>query len=120
MSWKNRIENWLKKLNLNGIGPTPLEISQPDKFEKVKKIGEKLGAPMDAEVIGMLLESGLNDDQILEIITATNLLNCQGMGDLTLEIEKMFAQRTLYQYAYYGLEQFNQALNQYHEKNFSK
>jgi len=54
----------------------------------------------------MLVESGLNDDEIEEVVKASNILSSNVIGDLDLEVEKMFAEGTLHKFGYDCIEEY--------------
>ncbi|GEM_PF-3182769 len=122
MQWGKVIDKWLgsSKENENPIFPKKLRFFGKSNEQRVAHICEELGNGGDREAIEMLMKHGLKDQEIKEIVQASNILNCEMMGDIELEVEKLYAQKVLHEHGYTGVEEFKKQLTLYHEAHEMK
>jgi len=117
MRWGKIIERWLghSRKGEQSMKDDRIQIKPEYQTLRVKKVCDDLGDEEDREAIEMLMENGLNDDEIEEVVKASNILSCSVIGDLDLEVEKMFAEGTLHKFGYDCIEEFNEKVIDYRE-----
>jgi hypothetical protein len=116
MRWGKVIEKWLGH-STKGEAMKSDEIPLLSEFhsQRIEKVCHDLGETEDRETIEMLMEDGLHDDAIEEVVKARNILSSSVIGDLDLEVEKMFAEGTLHRYGFDCIEEFNDKVSIYRE-----
>lgn len=116
MKWGETLEKWLGKNSQNRE-----ERRSEGRGElRIRKVCDDLGEEVDHETLEMLMENGLRNDEIEEVVKATNILTCDIIGDLDIEVEKMFAEGILHKYGFQGVEQFTVELGQFRERHHAK
>jgi hypothetical protein len=121
MRWGKMIEKWLGHSNEKGELMRSDEVSLLSEChtERVEKVCHDLGETEDRETIEMLMEDGLDDDAIEEVVKARNILSSNVIGDLDLEVEKMFAEGTLHRYGFDCIEEIDDKVTVYREHHVS-
>jgi len=120
MKFTETLERWLghSRRDADSDSETDsLHLISPSRF---RKICNQLGDDVDPEALDMLASRGFEDEAIFELIQATNMLHCRMMGNLDLEINKMYAEEILLKYGYRNLDQFEEELRHYHEHTSPK
>jgi hypothetical protein len=80
---------------------------------RVQGVCSALGDTTDSASVEMLMEKGLSDAKVIDLMEAANILNCHARGDIDFQVEKMMAEGVLLKNGYDGIERFNQELGQY-------
>lgn len=105
MKWGTMVKKWFnqEKKNQNDLFFQPLgysfdEADCPDQVELLK-------------------EKGLQLSERKEVLIAVNILSCNIIGDLEIEVEKMFAHEVLRRFGFQGVEQFETELKLFRQKH---
>jgi len=116
MRWGKVIEKWLgHSTKGEAMQSDQIPLLSEDQSQRIEKVCNDLGESEDREAIEMLMEDGLDDDAIEEVVKARNILSSNVIGDLDLEVEKMFAEGTLHRYGFDCIEEFNDKVSTYRE-----
>jgi hypothetical protein len=115
MRWGRVIERWLGNSKKGEAMKEEIPLLSEYRSQRIEKVCDDLGETEDRETIEMLMLDGLDDDAIEEVVKARNILSSNVIGDLDLEVEKMFAEGTLHRYGFDGIEEFNDKVCFYRE-----
>ncbi|MBL7684487.1 MAG: hypothetical protein JNK65_00420 [Deltaproteobacteria bacterium] len=121
MNWDQLLHRWL------GHGGKNKKIDLQDLESKLKKcdgrvkcLCQHLGGEVDREAVSMLVLHGYEDEEVEELVSASNILSHDGMSDIDHEVEKMYAEGILQRYGYEDITTFQEELNHFKEAHHAK